>query len=462
MKRQKRDILYTNGNWWKYTAGAWEIMTLVELEAFETLLHRLASEREYPYGSAHSAMHRTLRARFCREYAIQFDSVPMVVANNGTYFLEDDRLKKHCPDHFATRRIDIDVDPKADCPEWLKMLHRIFADYQETDRQELIDFLQEYMGIALVGGASIKNRRDLCKGLFLVGETRSGKSSILDVIYKLLGGESKISSASISSLGGRFGLEPLVGKSALISGEASSGRTVANVEVLKKLITGDPMQVDRKGMSVIEFQFHGPVIFATNKLPKIDDETNALYNRFVVIEFNQQFTERDAKKQLGKHGSVIKFLEAHGELPGILNWALEGYDRAVERGSFIEPRVANSASERFRRSNDRVYDFVMSCLEYDEHTACASQAVAIACVEYALSQHDAKLSMSAATQSLARVIRPAMPNAVLGRTSMAGKQVRAWSGLRLNKEGLLYFQDAATKNYSGYKDAAKRVNYATG
>lgn len=460
LKQKGRQLLFVDGQWYEYSKGAWSPWTSAQRTAFETTLHRLASLREFPYSTAHTAIWRTLSAALGSEEVVKFDREPMLVCNNGTYFLTIDKLRKHAPDHYATRRVSIDVDPSAECPLWLEMLDRMFEDYSAAGRKENIQFLKEWMGVALVGGANVG--RDLRKGVFLYGEKRTGKSSVADVLVRLLGGDDSIASSNLAALSTRFGLEPLIGKAALITSEAANTRTEADSNVLKCLITGDLQNADRKGMTPVPFRFHGPVVFTTNTLPKVSEETGALYDRFVVLEFNRQFDTDDAIQTLDGYKDAITFLEAKKQLPGILNWALDGYDEAVGRGKFSLPSSAASATDKFRRQNDRVYDFLKSCCEYKKTTACSSDAVAIACVEFVLANHDARVSVASASRAIARQIKAVVPGVIHEQGYKDSSQFKAYGRLSLNKTGIECLELAKGKPYPTIKTAVTRVNYRYG
>lgn len=460
LKAAGRKLLFVDGQWHEYKDGAWFPWSSGHRTAFESTLHRLASLREFPYSTAHTAIWRTLSAALGREHVVRFDPEPMLVCDNGTYFLAANKIKKHSPEHMATRRVSLAVDPDAECPLWLEMLHRMFEDQSKASRQENIKFLQEWMGVAIVGGANVN--RDLRKGVFLYGEKRTGKSTVADVLTRLLGGDECVASSNLMALSSRFGLAPLIGKAALITSEAANTKTEADSNTLKCLITGDLMQADRKGQDAVPFRFHGPVVFTTNTLPKVSEETDALYDRFVVLEFTRQFSPDDVKKTLDGHKDGLAYLEANDELPGVLNWALDGYDEAVKRGRFSMPASAMSATDRFRRQNDRVYDFIVTCLEYDQKTACATEPVAIACVEFALANHDARLAVAAATRAISRQIKSTIPGVVPEMGYHDKQQFRAYGRLKLNKEGLDYLRLAEGKPYPTIKTAMRRVNYKYG
>lgn len=460
LEKQNRRVLFADNTWYEYRDGVWRQWTIAEMKAFKPLLHRVGSARDFNISTNWANVWQTLEAALGSEKPIEFDRVPMIVCSNGTYFLKDDVLKKNKPDYYATRRVDVEFDPEAEAPLWEAGLERMFEDYDTKDREQIIGCLQEWLGVALVGGGS----RNLRKGMFLYGESGTGKSSVADVLTELLGGEKRIAAPSIASLSTRFGLESLLGKSALISNEAADARTQADAAALKALITGEPQQVDRKGKEAITFRFNGPVLFATNEMPSVSETTSALYDRFIVLEFKRQFSEDDVKETLGGYPSFVAYMRGENQFPGILNWCLRGYDRAVERGSFAVPPVVRTATESFRRRNDKVYDFVKTCLKYRKGKGCSTTGLSGACVEYIAANHNTPVSMHAAGNNLARVIGREIPGVKREYDYRDKAQFRAFLNVELTEEGMKYAELCLTKpqQYPGFKEHIRRLNYSIG
>lgn len=71
-----------------------------------------------------------------------------------------------------------------------------------------------------------------------------------------------------------------------------------------------------------------------SKLPRLADTSGALAGRFIVLVLTHSFYGREDR------GLTDRLL---GELPGILNWSIEGWRRLVERGYFQQPESAAEA-----------------------------------------------------------------------------------------------------------------------
>jgi putative DNA primase/helicase len=66
----------------------------------------------------------------------------------------------------------------------------------------------------------------------------------------------------------------------------------------------------------------------SNELPRFGDASGAIANRFVVLALTESWLGREDRE-------LEPALAA--ELPGILNWALDGLDRLAEHDRFTEP-----------------------------------------------------------------------------------------------------------------------------
>ena len=69
------------------------------------------------------------------------------------------------PEHYATWRIEVEYDPAAKCPHWLRMLEDAFGDRSPSVRAATIGVIQELLGAGLID----RKPRGLSKALILHG-----------------------------------------------------------------------------------------------------------------------------------------------------------------------------------------------------------------------------------------------------------------------------------------------------
>ena len=175
----------------------------------------------------------------------------------------------------------------------------------------------------------ISGRLDLHKILLLVGPTRAGKGVISRTLGKLVG-DDNVAGPTLSSLSGDFGLAPLLGKSLAVVSDARLNGRGAHVVVERLLsISGeDTLTVNRKYRDQWTGKLPARLMLCSNELPHLGDASMAIAGRFVPLLLNQSFY---GKEDLELENKIA------GELPGILNWALDGLERLADNGKFTRP-----------------------------------------------------------------------------------------------------------------------------
>jgi putative DNA primase/helicase len=256
----------------------------------------------------------------------------------------------------------LDFDFRLDAPRpaaWLDFLARLWPDDHQS-----IGTLQEWAGYLL----TLDTRQQ--KILLLVGPKRSGKGTIARVFRGLLG-QDNVAGPTLSSLGTNFGLWPLLGKSAAIVSDARlSGRTdTATVTERLLSISGeDSLTVDRKNLSPVTVKIPARLILLTNELPRLGDASGALTGRMVVLRLCQSWY---GKEDVNLTDRLL------AELPGILLWAIAGWQRLRERGHFVQPDAGKELLGELEDLSSPIGAFVRErCLIGPGHRAAVADLFA--------------------------------------------------------------------------------------
>lgn len=235
------------------------------------------------------------------------------------------RILAPTPALFTINALDFDYDPDPEPPErWIKFLEQLFGDDLES-----VELLQEWMGYCLTGDTSQQ------KMLLLVGPRRSGKGTIGRIMTRLVGAANVVGPTT-SSLAGNFGLQPLIEKSlAIVSDARFGGESVGTVVERLLCISGeDTLTIDRKFLGSVSMKLATRFMFLTNELPRLNDASTALAGRFLVLRLSNTFYG---------HEDVTLTDQLLAELPGILQWAIEGWKRLRARGRFVQPKSGEDA-----------------------------------------------------------------------------------------------------------------------
>jgi putative DNA primase/helicase len=274
------------------------------------------------------------------------DARDVAACANGLVHLPSGARVPSTPRYFATNVLGVDhrmilVETPT---RWLESLAQWFPNDPEA-----IACLQEMFGYLL----TCDTRQQ--KLFMLIGGRRSGKGTTLRVMDALLG--QSVAAPTLASLGTNFGIEPLIGKSAAVIGDARlTGRTDVG-QLLERLlsISGEDMQtVDRKHRAHWTGRLSARFVISTNEVPNITDPSGALAGRVILIRFGQSFYG---------HEDVNLTDKLLDELPGILAWAIEGWRRLRTRGHFMQPRTSVADLEQLEDIGDSVGAWIREACE---------------------------------------------------------------------------------------------------
>ncbi|MGV9624842.1 DNA primase family protein [Streptomyces tendae] len=252
------------------------------------------------------------------------DHGPIVACDNGLLRIRDRALLPHGPGFFNLVSVPFAYDPHATAPTWERFLAQIWPDAPDA-----IAALQEWFGYVLSG------RTDQQKILLVVGPSRSGKGTIARVL-KMLVGKENLAGPTLAGLGTNFGLSTLVGKPlAVISDARLSGND--NSQVVERLLTisgEDTIDIDRKYRQPWTGKLPTRLMILSNELPHFGDSSGVIARRFVLLNMTVSW--------LGKEDPTLTD-KLIAEMPGIINWALDGLARLEATGRITEPVSSREA-----------------------------------------------------------------------------------------------------------------------
>lgn len=261
------------------------------------------------------------------------------------------------PDLYLTNKIAARYDRRVSSRAIEGFLEEV-TDNPEKD----VPILQEWLGYNLLA-----KQLPIHKALMLVGPGRGGRSTYFEALELMLG-KWNVSHVPLQRLGERFGLVNLMGKMANITPDIDS-MPMQGTGKFKSISGGDTMDIERKGLPDIEGAFL-PVKMAVgcNQVPYTPDKTIAFYDRPMIIELPYQFFDNPeeaedparAKKRVARK---VDELVSH-QAAGMLNLAIEGLGRLLDRGNFDYPYTDAANRERYERlaaPEDEVEEFVNEC-----------------------------------------------------------------------------------------------------
>lgn len=276
---------------------------------------------------------------------------------NGLLQLSTGELKPHTPDFVSLVQSPVAYDPDATAPTWEKCLEAWMAGPEQEDKKII---LQQFAGYLLTSSMVY------AKALFLVGDGGNGKSTFADTLSMVIG-EQGTSRIDLEDLYSMFGLKGLIGKRLNIVEEV--GGNYYQAHKLKKLISGESLTINMKFKDQFKFTPEAKFVFAVNTMPRVDDSSSATERRIVVVQFNNHFRDNPNIDLRFAGGALAQ------ELPGILNWMLEGYRKLQKEKKFIVTREQEQALAEYREENSSVEGFIAECLFFSpEQTMTTTKA----------------------------------------------------------------------------------------
>jgi len=113
----------------------------------------------------------------------------------------------------------------------------------------------------------------------------------------------------------------------------------------------------------IQFNIIGKLWLATNSLPQINNTDHGIWRRIKAIPFNRTFSVEEQDKNL-----IEKLLQ---ELPGILNWAIEGC-LDWQKNGLQTPDIVEAQVAEYRISMDSISQFIQDECEVGKDHSCAA------------------------------------------------------------------------------------------
>ncbi|MEU2722736.1 DNA primase family protein [Streptomyces smyrnaeus] len=255
---------------------------------------------------------------------VERDDGPLVACTNGILRIRDRELLPLSPEFFNLVSVPFAYDPDARAPAWERFLSQIWPNDPDSIRA-----LQEWFGYVLSG------RTDQQKILLVVGPTRSGKGTIARVLKELVG-KGNLAGPTLAGLGTNFGLSSLLGKSlAVISDARLAGK--GEGQIVERLLTisgEDTIDIDRKFRDPWIGKLPTRLMMLSNELPNFGDSSGVIANRFIVLNMAISWLGKEDTELTGKLAA---------EMPGILNWALDGLARLQDIGHITEPAASREA-----------------------------------------------------------------------------------------------------------------------
>jgi putative DNA primase/helicase len=273
-----------------------------------------------------------------------FDQDPWLLnCLNGTLDLRTGELKPHRRKDLITKLAPVRFDPVASCPRWLEFLNEVMAG-----NQDIIAFLQRAAGYSLSGSI-----QEQCL-FILLGQGENGKTTLLETLKDLLGGDYVTQAAYETFSQKSHGQIPsdlaAMRGSRLVSLPDLDKGDRLHEALIKQATGGDQIRARYLYGKWFTYTPQFKLWLMGNHKPEIRDSSHGMWRRIRLIRFGVQVAKQDTNLR-------PKLLQ---ELPGILNWAVKGC-LAWQKYGLGAPTEVHEATAEYRAEMDILGPFLNAC-----------------------------------------------------------------------------------------------------
>lgn len=266
---------------------------------------------------------------------------------NGTLDLESLELRPHDPADIITLTMNAEYDKDAECPLFEKFMEDAIPDLSVRE------YVQRALGYTLLGSPTEH-------AIFMLhGPSGTGKSVLTNLMTMVFGGYGATAPASTFRVkkqsDSTVDLHKLRGARFVASSELPEGQQLDD-ELVKRLTGGDMITSRGLYQDFTEWKPKCVIWLATNFLPKVSSDDNAMWRRAKSITMDTQFGV-DGRPAIPGYANIL-FLERNG----ILNWLLEGLSAYRMRG-LDQPDAVTRDVESYRTDVDIVASFIRDLVE---------------------------------------------------------------------------------------------------
>ena len=134
--------------------------------------------------------------------------------------------------------------------------------------------------------------------------------------------------------------------------------------MLKQITGGDTVTARFLYHEFFEYRPQCKLFLAVNHRPVIRGTEHAIWRRVHLIPFTVTIPNEEQDKTLGE--------KLRGELPGILNWAMQGCRDWQEPG-LQPPQEVRAATQQYREEMDVLGGFLEACCQEEQNAVTTSK-----------------------------------------------------------------------------------------
>lgn len=252
---------------------------------------------------------------------------------DGDYLLEDGTFLEPSPERAVLSRLPHNKPTCDVAPEFVVDSLTDWADGDEETRKLLV----QVIAFVLTGQLD-----SIQQCVLLLGDKQNGKT-MFQRLLEYIAGSNNCSHLSMKELSERFKSSGLVGMRLNACDELNS-KYIEDTEKFKQLTGQGAITIEKKGKDPVSYLYDGVMVFASNDMPRIKDDTGAVLRRLCICSFTHTFEKNDTfRKEMVKPENIEGYIHLALKEARVLYKEEEG---------FVVPAKSLPLYEEYKVEND--------------------------------------------------------------------------------------------------------------
>lgn len=341
------DVRFHLDKMWKWTGSHWEV--LPDQELYERIANDFGHLPAASRANDHLGILRVIKNILPQGLVPNgLDPIKGVNFANGLVDMEG-VLHQHSPNFGMTYTMPFRYIPELgrsldNAPRFKQFLTDVWGD--EPDFEQRVKALRQVMAATMFGiGTSFS------RAVLLYGIAGSGKSQMLEIMKNLLPPK-VVSYITPYDFDDRFKVTELSRSIMNICGELQRDRKIPSAH-FKQIMDSSDLSGQYKGRQLFDFKPVATHWFASNYLPKSDDETEGFNRRWLIFSFNKI---PSPEKKVRDLGSII----VAEEREAIASWVIGEIMELKNRSEYTIPESHYRFVSEMASENDTLFFFLTS------------------------------------------------------------------------------------------------------
>lgn len=353
--RHVKTIINKTEDIWIYENG-------IYVDYGEIILKELCSEI---YGKTYteSVVNEIINKVKASTYVLKEDFIDKtpkhrICLQNGVYDLLENKLYDYSPEEYHFNKINVYYNPDANCDKLIDFWNQILQNPEED-----IVVMQELCGWMLYKDYSPERM------VMMYGDGRNGKGKTITILQHFIGikNYSNITLTQLDGKTNQYSSSVLLNKLANFGGDIAD-TDFKDTSVLKGLTGRDMIDAPRKYKDNIQFKNYAKMFFACNKPPRIYDDEEGFWNRWLWLRFPYTFlSKKDYEARNGhlnpyykiRDENIVDGLITPEQMSGLFNWAVIGLNRLLKNSDFSQTLTTHEIKSEWKKRSDSFYSFCM-------------------------------------------------------------------------------------------------------